>query len=260
VVVVFANTLVFLALVDRWPVMLREIRSGMYHPAAYTVVTSSLVGPVNFCAVLLLLPMPYLIVDLPLSTFFELWAAFGMVATWFESWAELASFLGREPGLVLVAQAVVATAYSCGVFLDWTTIIWPLHSFSYVLPGRLFLSTIVSVVFRESDDFSGAVEATNATVMGVEALAAGFDFYCPDAAVSTVCYGRTGPEVLSQLHAKYAIAEPDTDYGRNVGWIALMIVALRLMVIGGSIAASLPAKGRMPLAERAATERSTLLP
>lgn len=182
----------------RWPKFAREMKIGMYSPVAYFVVGTVLAIPINFVVVLFLMIPVYVIADLNLSTFWQLWVLSGLTSACFDAWAEFAGFFGAG-GEFIMALYVLQSSFGAGVYLNGPSIIWPFRCFYYILPSRWCFAGWISIALRESRDFHGAVVATNGTLDGQAALTRGDGFYCPTSSETTTCYGITGRDVTAAL-------------------------------------------------------------
>lgn len=207
----------------RLPTVQREIKAGMYSPVAYWLVVTLLVIPTTFFVSIGSIAPWYVILDFPFSSWFETWALYTATALFFDAMMEAASFDSREVAIFSSGFINLMALFSTGFFLDAESILWPLRAFYYILPAHWMFGGIVSLLFREGKDFSGAT-LVNATPTPK-------DFVCEEAEATTACYGVTGVDILYSLKDKYDVVEPDVQFGVHLGWICLMFVVIRLLVL-----------------------------
>ena len=208
------NNLFFLALAtlnsaaSRWPNYQREIKSDMYGPIAYWTVSTLLSIVVSFVLVLFATPFLYAVCDFPAASWPKVTMIFWMGALFLDATAEFASFAGQEGGTALQSMVTLHSMYSNGAFLNPLNIIWPFRVFTYILPGRFIFSSFLTVVFLDSDNFSGAMRLSEAPLevrnssAGLAAAKAGREFVCNDAGESNVCYAASGYDILSELNVR----------------------------------------------------------
>jgi hypothetical protein len=251
VATVFAvANLTFFALCSRWPRVKREISSDMYGASAVWLVSSIYCIPTNFLLSLGMLPPLYILADFHVSTLPKVWILLAISGMVHDSIAELGSPLGVLNGFGIPGICNMMGALASGAFISKAQIIWPLRLFCYILPTPWCLSGLVSVLVLGSNDFSGAVATPNGT------------FECPDG--NTACFGITGADVARALHATFEAADPDINWQVNAGWITLIFVVVRLLVLMHYIVDTRPARGvadARPAGRRGEkpTEKSALL-
>jgi len=238
---------IFLAMVERWPSFHREIRTGMYGPTAYWLASTLLGIPVAVFTVLVGLVIYYILLDLSWASFPAIWMLLSAVNLWFDALNEFCAFFGRATGTAIAGALSIHCAFSMGIFLNIDRIPWPLRVFSYILPGRFFVEAALARVFGESDDFSGAVRLADATSTELSsanaqiALEYNRTFFCPQS--DTVCYASTGRDILNELHAQYAIADPNVQWGVNLAYILAQWAVLRLIGYAKLVSASYSSQG-----------------
>ena len=199
--IAFSVPIGFLATATWWPQLSREIKSDMYSPLSYWIVAVLIGAAASLMLSLSALPCAYILNDLNWATFSTVWMLLAGVTFFLEGALTLAGFLGLALGVLVVGPIIVMGIMSNGALVPgWQHIIWPLRGFSYVLPMRQYVSAAVSIVIRESHDFTGAVVATDATSEGRAALAKNESFYCLDTANDMLsCYGITGHQAIATL-------------------------------------------------------------
>lgn len=169
----------------------------------------------------------------------------------FDTTMEIFAFAGRELGIFLAGPFNLCAMFATGMYFNGDQIIWPFRITYYVLPAHWCFGGLVSTVFRESHDFTGATASKDAD---------GPRFVCEGGGdTTTTCFGVTGRDILESLHDRYSVVEPEVQVGVHLGWIFLMIVVARLLLLACYTLRAIPAKGRTQVSETQANESTSLL-
>ena len=232
----------------QWVRVKREIDSGMYGAFAYWVVFSvfsaAVVMALSFSV---LLPM-YALADFSAKSLPQVVVLLLALFANFDALAELLCYDGREMGLLNLLGYLTFMALGSGCFVSVDDVIWPFKLFYHIAFSHWFLTGTMNAVFKNSEDFSGAVLADNAV-----------GFECDQGEV--VCYGATGEQILSSLHFSYSAVDADVSFGECIGWMFLHAAVVKLFAMIRVFAETAPKKSKRIASTPAgaATETSKLL-
>ena len=203
----FINNPSMFSYCERWPAFRREIKTGMYGPVTYWIISTSLAALVDFFVVLPnVLPLA-LFMGLPASSYFGLCMLnYSLILALAAVW-ELSSLFGREAGTFLTMTFTVHSCFTSGCFFDREVIIWPLRVGTYILPARWTYGGTLNLVFGdEHNRFEGAYRLSAAppeiinTTAAQKAIRYNQTFACPGE--NAACYADNGRDVLSALSVR----------------------------------------------------------
>jgi len=268
----FINNSAMFGYCERWPAFHREIKTGMYGPVTYWIISTSLAALVDFFIVLPNIVPLAIFIGVPASSYFGLYMLnYALILTLAAVW-ELSSLFGREAGTFLTMMFTVHMCFTSGCFFDRDVIIWPFRLGTYILPSRWVFGGTLSLVFGdEHNRFEGAYRLSDAPPETINSTAAekamlyNQTFACPGQ--NAACYADNGRDVLWALSTFHDSADPTLRWGEGFLYVLAMAATIRLM--GGVLivyktkpasAASSGAKSRIPpQSKTGATEQSPLI-
>lgn len=177
-----------------------------------------------------------------------------------DAMAEVCYFDGRELGSVSFLGLLTVVTLGGGAFVSGDQLIWPIRLSWYVSFVHWYITAVSNVIFTGSEDFDGAVLATDGSVLGNAALNRGHEFYCADAE-QNMCYGVTGSQILRSLHALYGVVNIDVKHSEAIGWMCLFWGVFKVIGMVRIFVETMPKKSQRIAAPamRVATESSKLL-
>jgi len=214
----------------------REVKAGMYHPAAAALASWVVQVPMMFILGACSLVPTYIFADLDWSGFCMAWLIYSMTFWAFEGFAQASSV---SPNVILALFGFINMYFCaflfCGMFVAVDDVVWPLRVFCYVLPLGWSLESFMYWIYHDGYDYSGTEACTpgNTTVVyGPGNASASYlcddrGFYCPGDVNGANCYGKTGDQILDSLSVQFTIFTSVNNTGRNIAIIIAFGVVLR---------------------------------
>jgi len=206
----------------QWLSLKKEVKDGMYHPAASALASFVVQMPMMFVlAMSSLLPM-FVLGDLAWSSFPVVLAIYAVTFWAFEG---LAQWLSVFPNVILCLFAFLNMYFIaflfCGMFVDFEDVIWPLRAFCYFLPLGWSLESYMYALYHDLPEHSGATACTPGDTLpnGGVCTAQGFYCYSAEDPAGAVCYGGTGDQILNSLSVQFTIFGDEGNYARNFGFV-----------------------------------------
>ena len=206
----------------QWLSLKKEVKDGMYHPAASAIASWIVQLPMMFIlAASSLLPM-FVCGDLSWGSFPMALLLYATTFWAFEGMAQaLSCFSNVILGLFGFLNMYFAAFLFCGMFVDPEDVIWPIRTFCYFLPLGWSLQSYMYAIIGGLPDSSGTLPCVPGDALPQGGVCTAQGFYCYSEADPTgaVCYGRTGDEILRSLSVQFTIFDDEGHYGRNLGFI-----------------------------------------
>jgi len=203
----------------QWLSIKREVKDGMYHPVAAAVASWIVQVPMMFVLAACSLVPIFVIGDLHWPNFPLTWLIYAIAFWAFEGLAQMVGVASNATlGLVNFLNLFFAAFLFCGMFVDVEDVVWPLRAFCYVLPLGWALQSYVHSAYTGAPDAAGALDCTPGNVTPTGIFCSDGGFYCPDADAS-VCYGRTGAQILNSLGVQFTIFGDEGHIARNISFI-----------------------------------------
>jgi len=211
---------------NQWLSLKREVKDGMYHPAADAIASWIVQLPMMFVLAVCSLVPVFVIGDL-------YWPNFGLAlviyAFTFWSFEGLGQMLAVGPNVILglfnFLNIFFAAFLFCGMFVDPADVVWPLRIFCYVMPLGWALQSYMYAIFHGQQEYEGTVDCVPGTPTPIGGFCNDQGFYCPDPAV---CYGKTGDQQLNSLGLQFTIFGDEGHIARNLGFIIAFGAVCRL--------------------------------
>ena len=216
----------------QWLSLKKEVKDGMYHPAAAAAASWIVQAPMMFIlAFSSLLPM-YVIGDLAWSSFGIVLVLYAVTFWSFEGLAQMLSvFSNVIIGLFGFLNLYFAAFLFCGMFVDPEDVIWPIRTFCYFMPMGWALQSYMYGLMHDMPKHSGTIDCTPGDIVnatGNVCTSQGFYCYSADDPSGAVCYGETGDQILESLSVQFTIFESEGHYARNIGFIVAFGVLTRI--------------------------------
>mmetsp|Transcript_56160 Transcript_56160/g.111487 ORF Transcript_56160/g.111487 Transcript_56160/m.111487 type:complete len:1121 (-) Transcript_56160:482-3844(-) len=203
----------------QWLSIKREVKDGMYHPVAAAIASWMVQVPMMFVLAACSLVPTFVIGDLHWPNFPMAWLIYAITFWAFEGLAQMLSVAPNAIlGLVNFLNMFFTAFLFCGMFVDVADVIWPLRTFCYILPLGWGLQSFVHSVYYGSSPNDGALDCTPGSVTPTGVFCNSQGFYCPEADAS-VCYGRTGGQILNSLGVQFTIFSDEGHYQRNIAFV-----------------------------------------
>jgi len=206
----------------QWLSLKKEVKDGMYHPAASAIASWVVQVPMMFLlAAGSLLPM-FILGDLAWVSFPIVLVLYSVTFWAFEGLAQAMScFPNVLYGLFGFLNLYFTAFLFCGMFVDPEDVIWPIRMFCYFLPLGWTLQSYMYALFHHLPKHSGTLPCIPGDPLpeGGVCTAQGFYCYSPEDPTGAVCYGETGDQILRSLSVQFTIFDDDGHYARNVGFI-----------------------------------------
>jgi len=191
----------------------KEIKDGMYSPAAYLLANAILQLPLIFVISFFALCVgTYGIANYDAGGMPTMVCIFAACLWSFECCAQFFAVAFADPlvGMLGFMNVWFANFLFSGMFIAAADVVWPFRLFCYILPLGHSMTAMIYTEYHKKE-WSGAVlDATDAR-----------GFSC-DADVSTMnCYGRTGLQVLDSLHDNYDMVRSSDVVGEKVLYVIL---------------------------------------
>jgi len=243
-----------------WLKVKREINDGMYGAFAYWAVFSLISAIVVGCLALCLLVPSYSLADWSARTIGDFVLLTMIMLANLDAMAEVCYFDGRELGSVSFLGLLTVITLGSGAFVSGDQLIWPIRLSWHVSFAHWYITAVSNVIFTGSEDFHGAVLATDGSALGNATLDRGHEFYCAEAE-QNMCYGVTGSQILRSLHALYGVVNIDVKHSEAIGWMCLCWGVFKVIGMVRIFVATMPKKSQRIAAPamRIATESSKLL-
>ena len=235
----------------------REVKDGMYHPAAAAIASWIVQLPYMFLLSACACVPTFLMGDLhwpsfPLALLIHtamFWAFEGMAQA---QALEVSPLLGLMNFLSLFFMAFLF----CGMFVRPEDVIWPFRIACYAMPLQWTMKAFVHAVFIDTPHYSGAEPCAAGTFVPVQmgdgstkyAYCLSYDgrdgYYCPDDPDGFLCFGYKGADIIDSLGVRFEIFDSGTNYlvclGAVLGFGAFFRLAYLGRLIGQCQAARLP--------------------
>jgi len=192
-------------------VYLKEVRNGLYSPAAYMLAQMSMMVPCLLTlSVFALLPL-YAVVGYSWQGVLGIWLAHAAVMLFSECLAQLLGVCFGHFLLGMVAYVGISFVafLQCGAIVSVDSIVWPLRWIHYVDPWNLCLRAMVKFDFMH-EVFEGYGDSG-------ERCEGGF----------SLCLGRDGPDVLDTLGFALSGFSADIPAWTNIGIVVCLALALK---------------------------------
>jgi len=206
----------------QWLSLKKEVKDGMYHPAANAIASWIVQIPMMFILALSSLIPMFALGDLN-------WDSFGIVlvlyAVTFWAFEGLAQAFSTFPnviyGLFMFLNIYFMAFLFCGMFVDPEDVVWPIRMFCYFLPLGWTLQSYMYGLWHHIGNHKGVTYCTpgDALPQGGVCTAQGFYCYSEEDPSGAVCYGETGDQILESLSVQFTIFEAKGHYARNIGFI-----------------------------------------
>ena len=212
----------------QWLSLKKEVKDGMYHPAASAIASWIVQTPVMFLLALSsLLPM-YALGDLYWGSFPIVLVLYCVTFWSFEGLAQaLSSFPNVFIGMFLFLNLYFTAFLFCGMFVDPEDVVWPIRVFCYFLPLGWSLQSYMYALYTDLPKHSGTKPCTPGQALPTGGICTAQGFYCYSESDPTgaVCYGETGNQILNSLSVQFTIFGDEGHYARNI----LLIVAFGVL-------------------------------
>lgn len=192
-------------------VYVKEVRNGLYSPAAYMIAQMSIMVPCLLALSFFALSPLYAVVGYSWQGALGIWLAHAAVMLFSECLAQLLGvcFGHFLFGMVAYVGISFVAFLQCGAIVSVSSIVWPLRWIHYVDPWNLCLRAMVKFDFQH-EVFEGYGEKG-------ELCAGGF----------SLCLGREGPDVLDTLGFALSGFGADITAWANIGVVVCLALALK---------------------------------
>ena len=188
-----------------WLSLRREVKDGMYHPAAAALSSWFVQAPMMFVYGIFSLVPTYLITDLSWATFPRAWLIYSITFWAFEGCGQM---MAVAPNVILSLFSFLniyfMTFLFCGMFVDPVDVIWPLRALCYLMPLGWSLESYMHAIWTYGYEYTGTTPCTpgSLTPAGLVCDLRGFYCYSQDDPTGAVCFGHTGSQILESLSAQ----------------------------------------------------------
>ena len=209
----------------------REVKDGMYHPAAAAIASWIVQVPFMFlCSSCALVPA-FAMGNLHWPAFFMALLIHTCMFWAFEGMAQ-ANALEPSPllGLMNFMNIFFMAFLFCGMFVDPEDVVWPFRIFTYIMPLLWTLKAFMHAVFID-EAYTGALACTAGEIVPVTVLhpISGMNltrgayclshggragYYCPEDPDGYLCFGSDGADIIDSLGIRFTIFESDTSYAQ----------------------------------------------
>ena len=222
----------------QWLALKKEVKDGMYHPAAAALASWVVQLPMMFVlAICSLLPV-FIIGDLHWPNLPMAWLIYALCFWAFEGMAQqLAIAPNVVIGLFNFLNLYFAAFLFCGMFVDIDDVIWPLRALCYFFPLQWAMQSYMYAMFHDMPESSGAKACAPGSTPadGGGQICSANGFYCPPTAddpAGAICFGRTGDEILNSLSKQFTIYGDNGHYARNIPLIIAFGALFRVVYLG----------------------------
>jgi len=219
----------------QWLSLKREVKDGMYNPAAAAIASWIVQVPMMFVLAVVSLTPPFLLGALSFEGF-PMALVFYALCFWaFEGMAQAFAVLPNVIFALFGYLSAYFTAFLfCGMFVDPVDVVWPLRAFCYVLPLGWALQSYIYSCYHYISHHSGTLPCMPGEALPEGGVCSDQGFYCWSESDPTgaVCFGETGDQILDSLSVQFAIFGPDAHYARNAGFIVAFGLVCRLGYVG----------------------------
>ena len=239
--------IIYLMNVD-YAVVKREVKDGMYHPAVYVLAKTCLQLPMlALMAICALCPAAYPIANWAGAGFGRAWAACFAALASLEFTAELLSVAFANPIIGMLSYLLYwfVSFLFCLVLVDESDVVWPLRLLVYTSPLRWTFEQLAWAMVIETPDYDGVEDcasnadgltgiATTGPLTG-QTVSCPRNFYCPDDPSGLMCWGRTGPQIITSLSQSFSAVgsfEAGDKFGRDIGLTIAIAIAFKLCYFG----------------------------
>ena len=206
----------------QWLSLKKEVKDGMYHPAANAVASWIVQAPMMFVLALTsLLPM-FVIGDLAWESFAIVLVIYAVTFWAFEGLAQMFScFPNVIFGLFAFLNIYFVAFLFCGMFVDPEDVVWPIRVFCYFLPLGWSLQSYMYGLYHDLPKHSGTMPCVPGTALATGGVCTSQGFYCysEDDPTGAVCYGESGDQILNSLSVQFTIFGDEGYYARNILFI-----------------------------------------
>lgn len=235
----------------QWLSLKKEVKDGMYHPAAAAAASWVVQLPMMFVlATSSLVPM-FVIGDLNWISFPMALVLYACTFWAFEGLAQaLSCFSNVILGLFGFLNMYFTAFLLCGMFVDPQDVVWPIRAFCYFLPMGWSLQSYMYALYHHLPDHSGTVACTpgDALPQGGVCTAQGFYCYTDADPTGAVCYGESGDQILRSLSVQFKIFGDEGHYGRNIAFVLAFGTLCRVGYVGAIYALTKMYGGQAPVA------------
>lgn len=206
----------------QWLSLKKEVKDGMYHPAANAIASWIVQIPMMFILALSSLIPMFALGDLAWESFGIVLVLYSVTFWAFEGLAQAFScFPNVIYGLFMFLNIYFMAFLFCGMFVDPEDVVWPIRVFCYFLPLGWTLQSYMYGLWHHMDNHKGVTYCTpgDALPQGGVCTAQGFYCYSEEDPSGAVCYGETGDQILESLSVQFTIFEAKGHYARNIGFI-----------------------------------------
>ncbi|GMH57680.1 hypothetical protein TrLO_g2570 [Triparma laevis f. longispina] len=233
----------------QWLSLKKEVKDGMYHPAASALASWVVQVPMMFVLALAsMLPM-YVLGDLAWSSFPIVLTLYALAFWSFEGLAQMLSvFPNVIYGLFAFLNMYFTAFLFCGMFVDPTDVIWPIRAFCYFLPLGWTLESYMYGLYHDLPESSGTIVCNPGDALPNGGLCTAQGFYCFSESdpAGAVCYGKTGDEILNSLSVQFTIFGDEGNYARNIGFIVAFGILCRIGYVGAIYVLTMMYGGQEP--------------
>ena len=219
----------------QWLSLKREVKDGMYHPAASAIASWIVQAPMMFVLALSSLIPMYAFGDLYWGSFPIVLVLYAVTFWAFEGLAQaMSTFSSVIMGLFGFLNLYFIAFLFCGMFVDPEDVIWPIRVFCYFLPLGWSLQSYMYALYHDLPAHSGTMPCTPGEPLEKGGVCTAQGFYCWSESDPTgaVCYGKTGDQILNSLSVQFTIFGDESHYARNL----CLIVAFGAFCRAGYVA------------------------
>jgi len=244
------------------PKVKREAKEEMYRPSAFSLTKVIIQVPCSFILGFAMVVPEFVILDYNFDIFNRLWLLYSATIFTLDSASEIFSLIpNAEAALFVFLQFALFLVYGSGVFTANEEIIEPLRSLYDIVPTHWAIVGLMNLIVLNSEDFSGAVPATDGSQQAHAARNAGLDYYCPDDGTgeSVTCYGQTGEQALDSFQGRFSVIDRYISYGSCLGRVLAAALAFKIVSVVCYEASCAPAARRSAPPPEGTAESTALL-
>jgi len=192
-------------------VYVKEVRNGLYSPAAYMLAQMAMMVPCLLALSLFALAPLYAVVGYSWEGAFGIWMAHAAIMLFAECLAQLLGvcFGHFLMGMVAYVGLSFVMFLQCGAIVSVGSIVWPLRWIHFVDPWNLCLRAMVKFDFQHAE-FGGFGENGELCLRG-----------------PIPCLGRRGADVLDSLGFALSGFSADIHGWANIGIVVGLALALK---------------------------------
>jgi ABC-type multidrug transport system ATPase subunit len=219
----------------QWLSLKKEVKDGMYHPAASAIASWVVQVPMMFVlAASSLIPM-FVLGDLNWASFPIALVLYAVTFWAFEGLAQaLSIFPNVIYGLFMFLNLYFVAFLFCGMFVDPMDVVWPIRAFCYFLPLGWTLQSYMYALYHHLPDSKGTMPCVPGAALETGGVCTAQGFYCYSESDPTgaVCYGENGDQILRSLSVQFTIFDDEGHYGRNIAFIVAFGALCRVGYVG----------------------------